>query len=144
VLNVGYRLIEHQGFQAGLGAGVHYVSLDYGLTAAALPEQDGRELAAVEGSDRFPAPNLYGWAGWRLTERLRGMLKAGWLGVSSGDLDGRIYFVRTSLQYHLTDRIGIGAGYWLTDFDVDRQSSTRLDEYHVRLRGPELHLSFMF
>jgi hypothetical protein len=143
-LNVGFRLIEHGGFEAGLGAGAHYVSLDYRATAAAPFEQGGEELASLRGSDEFPAPNPYGWASWWFTGNVRGDLKAGWLSIDSGDFDGRIYFLRTSLQYRLTDHFGIGAGYWVTDFNVDRQSSTRVDTYDVRLRGPQLYLNVAF
>jgi hypothetical protein len=144
VLNVGYRLIARNGIEAGVGAGVHYVKLDYGLTAATLPEHGGVEFASFRSSDEFPAPNIYAWASWRFDGSFRGDLKAGWLAVESGNFDGRIYFARASLQYGFTDYFGIGVGYWLTDFDVDRESSNRLDNYNVRLRGPQLYLNFAF
>jgi hypothetical protein len=143
-LNVGYRLIDRGGFEAGVGVGFHYVSLDYGVTASTLPEQGAEELAALEGSDDFPAPNLYGWASWRFDGNLRGDLTAGWLSVETGDFDGRIYFLRASMQYGFSEYVAIGAGYWITDFDVDRETSARVDNYDVRLRGPQLYLNLAF
>jgi hypothetical protein len=143
VLNLGYRLFERDGFEIGVGAGVHYVSLDYRAAATLAPELGGEVLAA-RGSDDFPAPNLYGWAGWQLTDRVRGDLKAGWLAIDSGDLDGRIYFGRAVLDYGITERFGIGVGYWVTDFDVDRDSRRRVDTYDVRLVGPQIHFRVAF
>ncbi|MFU8817548.1 MAG: hypothetical protein ACNA7W_19555 [Pseudomonadales bacterium] len=143
-LNVGYRLHQAGGFELGAGVGVHYVDLDYGLAATLAGDPPGTEVLSTRSTDRFPAPNLYGWAGYRFNERLRVGLKAGWLDVDYDDLDGRIAFVRSSVQYDFSRRFGIGAGYWVTDFDVDRQRGNRFDSYDVRLHGPQLYLKTAF
>jgi hypothetical protein len=142
VLNLGYRLHRAGGFEAGAGAGVHFIDLNYGLSATL--DGDAAEMLGVGSSDRFPAPNLYGWAGYRFNDRLQMNLKSGWLSVSYGDYDGGIWFVRSALQYRLGEHVGLGAGYWLTDFDVDRQTDRRSDSYEVRLRGPFVYLKATF
>jgi hypothetical protein len=143
VLNLGYRLVARDGIEAGVGAGLHYVALDYDAAVVA-PDLGGAELLALRGSDDFPAPNVYGWAGWQFTERFRGDLKLGWLAVESGDFDGRIYFGRAVLDFGITERFGVGIGYWVTDFNVDRDSPRRVDTYDVRLSGPQVHLRVSF
>jgi hypothetical protein len=146
MLNLGYRFIDRDRWEFGAGAGVHYISLDYGFRTSVEVQGApvGRPLVEERSDERFPVPNVYTWSSYRFTEQLRLALDGGWLSANYGDYDGQIYFVRAALEYDFSNHLGVGAGYWHTDFDVDRDTGTKLESYNVKLPGPQFYLKARF
>ncbi len=145
MLNLGYRFIDRENWELGAGIGAHYISLDYGFRARVFTS-GGLDVALAEedSTEKFPVPNIYAWGGYRLSDRLQVIVDGGWLSANYGDYDGRIYFVRAALEYDFSDHFGIGGGYWITDFDVDRESGTKNESYNVKLPGPQIYLKARF
>ena len=132
MMNFGYRFIDRERWELGAGLGVHYISLDYAFRAG-VGTPGGSGVTLVEGGSKE-----------RLTDKLGLTLDGGYLSANYGDYEGRIYFMRGALEYDFSDHFGVGAGYWKTDFDVDRDTGKKFESYNVNLPGPQIYLKARF
>lgn len=141
MLNIGYRIIDTDRWDVGAGLGAHYIRLDFGFEATLSANGDNvTVIGEEETKEEFPVPNLYAWTNYRVNDRLALTLSGGWLSANYDNYDGELYFLRTALELGITDRFGMGAGYWISNFDVERETSRRTERYDVDLPGPYAYL----
>lgn len=145
MLNLGYRFIDTDRWDVGAGLGAHYIRLDFGFEATLSANGDNVVVVGeAETKEQFPVPNLYAWTNYRFSDRLELTVSGGWLSAKYDNYDGELYFLRSALEFGVTDRFGIGAGYWISDFDVERERSKSTERYDVDLPGPYAYLFLKF
>ncbi|MEZ5559775.1 MAG: hypothetical protein R3E86_14685 [Pseudomonadales bacterium] len=142
MVNLGYRFIDNEQWEMGAGLGVHYIRLDFAFEATLSANGDNVVVVGEEETkEEFPVPNLYAWTEYRFNDSLALAVNGGWLSATYGDYDGELYFLRAALEFDFSDRFGVGAGYWVSDFDVERSKSSTTERYHVDLPGPYVYLT---
>jgi hypothetical protein len=145
ILDVSYALRKQRNYELGLGLGVHAFDLDMGIGGTIINGDESLELESAEEEVLVPLPNLRIFGTYAFNEKLSFSGTAGWLSMSYEDYDGNFLYVRGLLEYQLTTRWGIGAGYQYTDVDVEHdRNNGDFDEYDFDLSGIQGYISYSF
>jgi hypothetical protein len=144
VLSMTYAFYRSDRMELGAGLGVHGVGLEYDLFAEVRAGSLVRTLGEEEDDFLAPLPNAVIYGSYAFTPKLLGQLKLGWISLSYDEYDGELLALHAQLAYLLTDRVSVGLGYTMFDFDVERNRGTRRESYDLDLQGPRVFLAMGF
>ena len=144
VVNLGYDVLQRDRSRVRLGIGTHVARLEFDIDAELSAGGVITPLGEDETDFLAPLPNLYLSGTHLLMDRLAAHLSAGWMSMSYDDYDGDLWFLRGQLDYRITPRFGIGAGYSFLSADIDRDTGSKKENYDVQLPGPFLVFSAGF
>jgi opacity protein-like surface antigen len=145
ILDVSYALWKQHNYELGLGLGLHAFNLDMGIGGTVSIGDESVELGNTEEEVLAPVPNLRVFGTYAFSEKISFSGSAGWLSMSYKDWDGDFLYVRGLLEYRLTDRWGIGAGYQYTDVDVEHnRDNGDFEAYDLELSGIQGYISYSF
>ncbi len=144
VLSMTYAFYRSDRMELGAGLGVHGVGLEYDLFAEVRAGSLVRTLGEEEDDFLAPLPNAVIYGSYAFTPKLLGQLKLGWISLSYDEYDGELLALHAQLAYLLTDRVSVGLGYTMFDFDVERNRGARRDYYDLDLQGPRVFVAMGF
>lgn len=144
VFSMNYALYRSDRMELGAGLGIHGVGLEYDLFAEVRAGSVVRTLGEEEDDFLAPLPNAAIYGVYAFTPKLLGQLKGGWISLSYDEYDGELLALHAQLAYLITDRVSIGLGYTMFDFDVERNRDTRREYYDLDLNGPRIFLAMGF
>ena len=145
IADVSYTLWKQRNYELGLGLGVHAFDLDMGISGTISIGDANLEVASAEEELLVPLPNLRIFGTYAFSEKISFSGSAGWLSMSYENYDGDFLYVRGQLEYRLTDRWGVGAGYQYTEVDVEHnRDNGDFEAYDFDLSGLQGYISYSF
>jgi len=144
VVNLGYALIYTDRARFGLGFGAHVADLSLKITGKATV--GGEEIELAEGNSEVlaPAPDVYAFGAFALTDKLALRFTGGWMSLSYQDYSGNLTFANATLEYWLFKNVGIGGGYRYLHADIEYEPHGRKEEYDITFPGPIVYLTVGF
>lgn len=147
IAELTYSIFSNEQVDAGVGFGFHTVDLETNLVASVNVGELEEELIRGEIDSLAPLPNVTGYTVWRFRPRwsLRGRL--GWFGLSVDKFSGDMITAIARLDFHLTERWTLGAGYQFISFDVDVdeiEDEGYKEIYDLDFQGPMVLVSLTF
>lgn len=144
VAQVGYSLFKNERSELGLGGGLHIVDFDVKLTATAGLNNRQRTRESDSSDLTVPLPNILGFGTYAFTPKLSMEGSLGWFGLDYNEYSGNLVAANASLEYRVTEHVGLGIGYNYVDMNLEIDKSRRTDEYDLRYQGPVLYVSAGF
>jgi len=141
-LFIGRSFFRKPNHDWGVGAGIHWMELDFYLEGNALVNGTINEFRREEASASVPLPNLgiwymYSWSPkWVLVSRLD------WLDVTIDEISGSMYDVSVGLNYQMSKHFGMGFAINGFLLDVKVKDSDWNGGLETSQLGPRLNITW--
>ena len=106
----------------GLGAGLHWMSLDTFIEGEIIVGPISTEFERVSVSAEFPLPNIGAWYMYSWSPKWMFQTRLDWLSASIGDYSGSLWDAQAGINYQAFKNIGFGFYYsaFMLDVDIDK------------------------
>jgi hypothetical protein len=132
-----YAIIQNDRFELGAGLGVHAMDLDVrGSVAARFASYETSVAAAV------PTPAIE--TVWRITRRISLTARGEYLRTTINGTFGSLGDFHADAQFRWVPNFSVGAGYSVTQLELDSLTQSNPGLAAVRLRGPEIFVRASF
>lgn len=144
VTQLGYSFLKNDRAELGVGAGLHVVNFSTRLKVSGNINGIGGSTQSASSDLTVPLPDILGYGTYAFTPKLSLDGGVGWFGLDYDKYSGNLISATASLEYRITDHVGVGVGYNFVDMDLDIKQSKRTDTYSLRYKGPVLFVSAGF
>ena len=127
---------QKNGHDFRLAAGLHWLDVSAGISGEATLDDGSNAFAASTASASLPIPNVGGVYRFSPTEKWLLTLRVDWFSASVGDYSGGIWNSMASVNYRVTDHIGVGIGYQFFQVDGTLSDDSWNGDLKIRLHGP--------
>jgi hypothetical protein len=141
-LFIGRSFFRKPNHDFGLGAGLHWIELDFFIEGQAIVNGISTPKYHEGVSASVPLPNLgiwymYSWSPkWVLTSRLD------WLDVTIEEISGSMFDASVGLNYQMSEHFGIGLAINAFILDVKVDSNRRSVGFETEQIGPRLNITW--
>lgn len=144
ILEATYSIVQQESIDVGIGFGFHTVNLETDLRAEV--DIGGGSIEIVNGDldTLAPLPNVFAFTYWKFLPRWDLIARVGWFGLDYDKYNGRMTNAHLMLQYLVSRRIELGAGYQFVRLDLDIERKRYQEIYDIDFYGPMLFARFRF
>jgi hypothetical protein len=136
-LNWSYSFLNTRKYEAWLGAGLNFTSIDYAIDVnigdQALQDQE-------EAKGTVPVPTLSFGGRWNFSKRTRMILIQQVFGLKYGDYSGKLNNTRMLAEWDATKHFGFGGGFERFAFQVDAEGENFRGSLDTSYTGLILYL----
>ncbi len=106
----------------GIGAGLHWMSLDTFFEGEIIIDDSTTEFQRVSADASFPLPNIGAWYLYSWSPKWMFQTRLDWLSASIGDYSGSLWDGQAGINYQAFKNIGFGLYYniFMLDVDIDK------------------------
>ena len=136
-----YSFVNTAKFEAWLGGGLNFQTIDYTVRANIGTLVVNNE-ATAEGT--IPIPTLNFGGRWNFSPSWRALFTADVFGLDIGDYSGRLNNTRLLVEYNIIKHFGIGVGLERYSFEVNAESDDFIGSLDISYTGLSLYLKGQF
>lgn len=144
ILEATYSLYRTEKIDAGVGFGVHTVSLDTQLAARANVGNNEFELVSRKLDTLAPLPNVLVFTAWKFAPRWRLIARLGYFSLDYKEYSGSMVNAHTMVNFDFTQRWSLGLGYQFVELDLDVDKADHKQIYDIDIAGPIAYLRVDF
>ncbi len=122
----------------GIGAGLHWMSLDTFIEGEIIIDDSTTEFQRVSADASFPLPNIGAWYLYSWSPKWMFQARLDWLSASIGDYSGSLWDGQAGINYQAFKNIGFGLYYNIFVLDVDIDKSDWHGRADLSQDGPLL------
>ncbi len=120
----------------GIGAGLHWMSLDTFIEGEIIINDSTTEFQRVSVSASFPLPNIGAWYMYSWSPKWMFQTRLDWLSASIGNYSGGLWDGQAGINYQVFKNIGFGLYYNIFVLDVDVDKSDWHGRADLKQNGP--------
>lgn len=143
-LEATYSFIRNEKWDVGLGFGFHVVDIETTLAAGARIGDYEKSEVLTKLDALAPLPNILGYAYRQFADRWHLTVRYGWFGLSYDEYDGQMTNLHALLQYDLSTRWTLEAGFQFVKLDLDVEKPLYTSIYDMDFNGPMAAVRFNF
>ena len=144
IIEATYSIYRSNTIDTGIGFGFHMVDID--TTARVNLEIGDQEFEAISVNldTLAPLPNALAYLHWKVAPRWNVVTRFGYFELDYHDYSGRMTNAHVLVNYQLSSRWTLGAGYQYVDLDLDVEKDSYVEVYDIEFSGPMAFMRFSF
>ena len=144
ILEATYSFYRSNTIDTGIGFGLHTVDFDTTVIAKVQVGEDTGKIISERLTTLAPLPNLMLYVHWKFAPRWDLVGRVGYFGLDYKDYSGEMTNAHGMVNFHLTPRWTLGAGYQFVDLDLQVDKTNYIQDYNIDFSGPITYLRFAF
>ena len=131
-----YSFVQNNTIDMGIGFGFHIVDLSTDLRVRVSVGEGEVEVVNGDLDTLAPLPNILGYLHWNIHPRWEAIARMGWFGLSYDIYDGQMTNAHVMINFSISDRFTLGAGYQFVSLDLDIERKRYTEIYDIDFYGP--------
>jgi len=144
IFEATYSIYRSSTIDAGIGFGFHMVDIDTTVSVNLQIGDQEFEAISVNLDTLAPLPNALAYLHWKFAPRWDLVTRFGYFGLDYDDYSGRMTNAHALVNYELSSRWTLGAGYQFVDLDLNVEKDSYVEVYDVEFSGPMTFIKFRF
>ena len=144
ILEATYSIYRSKSVDAGIGFGIHSVSLDTTLSARIQIGDQEAEVISGNLDTLAPLPNVLTYASWNFAPKWMLVARVGFFTLDYDKYGGDMINAHGMVNYSLSQRWSLGVGYQFVDLDLVVDEPNYVQIYDVDFGGPMAFARFRF